>query len=181
MSGMAYPEFIGISQATSRLIESRRLSPDETKDDIINRELSLPTKATPPSKRKSAPVSAGTLDLGQGAKLAVGETMYLFLSKTARRANRPDATALVGSTGIMMNGTVYPARRGFFNKAMADVQVAKGDVDSNGKPTSLSAWRQWHVLRDDRLTSLLELKDPTLANVRMRNFIANQNADELGL
>jgi hypothetical protein len=181
MSNVAYPEFIGISQATSMLIEARRRSPDETKDDIINREFSLPTKVLTASARKSAPIFDGMLDIGQGAKLSVGETTYLFLSKAARKANRPDATALVGKNSITMNGTNYPAVRGFFNKAMADVQVTKGNVDSDGKPSSLSAWRQWHVLRNDRLTSLLELKDPEQANVRLRSFTSKQTPEDFGL
>ncbi len=34
------------------------------------------------------------------------------------------------------------------------------------KVVSLNAWLKWHVLRDDRLVPLYELKDPTLARRR---------------
>lgn len=34
------------------------------------------------------------------------------------------------------------------------------------KVVSLNAWLKWHVLRDDRLVPLYELKDPALARKR---------------
>jgi hypothetical protein len=46
------------------------------------------------------------------------------------------------------------------------VQERKGHRNAKSEIISLSAWRQWHVVRDGRLFSMFELKDPTLARKR---------------
>jgi hypothetical protein len=92
------------------------------------------------------------------------------LKKAAGTANGADAIALVGARGINVDGKHYPCGRGFLNHAMKAVQGRKGHVNGTGDAPSLSAWRQWHVLRNGRLMTLVELKDPALANTRSRQF-----------
>jgi hypothetical protein len=52
------------------------------------------------------------------------------------------------------------------------VQERKHHRNAEGELISLSAWRQWFVIRAGKLVSMLELKDPLLARTRGRQ-VAN--------
>jgi hypothetical protein len=159
-------EYIGLNKAQSTLIECHRRSPAETKSEIIERVMSAMRPAG-----QSRPIASadGWFDLGQGARLHVGEKPLLFLSEGAKRRRSPDAVAEIRSDGFYMDGKkVAPSNGSVLQPSMKIVQERKGYRNSKGEIISLSAWRQWHVLRDGKLLSMLELKDPNLARKRGR-------------
>ena len=169
-------EYAGLTKEASSLIERFRSSPDETKADIIVRVLS-PFLSGSPSN-----ASAEFFDVGQGARLNVGEHPVLYLSEDAKRLRKPDAIAEVRKDGFYLDGQkIAPSKGSVLQPAMRRVQEGKNHRNNQGEIIALSAWRQWHVERDGKLCSLLELKDPALARKRGRALVATQNADELGL
>jgi hypothetical protein len=163
-------EFVGLTHEESTLVEHFRRSPNETKANIIVRVLS---SLTAPSNRSPVRLSEPEFfDLGQGARLRVGEKLVLYLSEQAKRRNRPDAIAEVRPDGLFMDGRkINPSNGSVLQPAMRLVQEQKDHRNQKGEIISLSAWRQWHVVRDGKLLSMLELKDPALARKRGRATI----------
>jgi hypothetical protein len=161
-----YEEVIAISQRVSRLIEARRVSETETMSEILERELG----GGPDGRAVGGSVPPqGGLDLGQGVRLPAGEHLYLFLSVEAKKRGAPDAIAEVVKDGLYLDGKeVAPSRGSLIHPAMQIVQRRIGNVGADGRPVSLSAWRQWHVRRERDYVPLFELKDPTLARRRRR-------------
>jgi hypothetical protein len=158
-------EYAGLTKRAAMLIEEHRMSPGESKSDIVIRVLS--------AKAESPTGYAGpTFDLGQGARLRVGESVYLFLSEEAKRARKADATAVAKDENSFYLGDkkIAPSKGSVIQPAMQIVQRAKKHVNGKGELVSLSAWRQWHVERDGKLLPVLELKDPSLAHKRGRNI-----------
>src|ERR1700679_2330373 len=150
-----FVEYAGLTQEASTLIERLRRDPSETKSDILVRVLS-PIVGTAPSQGQET-----YLDLGQGARLRVGERAYLFLSlsEDAKR-NQPDAVAQVYSDGLHLDGKlVEPSNGSFLHPAMRVIQKKSNHRNEKGEIISLSAWRQWHVERDGHLVPVFELKD----------------------
>jgi hypothetical protein len=177
--GEMFAEYVGLTPEAAALIEAFRHSRTETKMDIIVRELtgiSRPENPSPPLSRGAVSgdpplVSAeqgGEIDLGQGVKLRVGETLYLFLSVEKKRAGKPDAKAVLCREGLELDGRlVRPSKGGnALQPAMRIVQERIGHRNPHGDFVSLSAWRQWHVWRDERLVPIDKLKDPKLARRR---------------
>ncbi len=163
-----FSEFVGVTQEVASLIESHRSNVKETKSDILLRLLR-------PAEQKSSNDTPGTLQLGQGAELKVGEDIFLFLSKSAKKANAPDGVATVRSDGIYIEGQrVSPSRGSIIHPAMQFFQNRKGHRNSDGAFVSLSAWRQWHVIRNEKLIPLDELKEPSLARKRGRPIITTE-------
>ncbi len=156
-----FSEYVGITQDVASLIESYRDNNTETKSDILARIL---RKETSPDKGNNH----NYLDIGQGAKLPVGQTIFLFLDLSSKKSGKYDGKAYVKEDGLYVDGVkVTPSRGSYIQPAMALFQEKKGKV------TSLSAWRQWHIIVDNKYVPLLELKDPALARTRGRS------ADEL--
>lgn len=156
-----YAEFVGLTPEAVTLVERLRLSAQESKSDILVRVLS----ALLAPKEKSDDV----LQLGQGAFLRVGEQPMLFLSEAAKRLRKPDAIAEVRSDGLYLDGVrIKPSKGSVLQPAMKLVQERKGHRNADGALISLSAWRQWHVIRDGDLLSMVDLKDPALAHRRGR-------------
>ena len=156
-----FAEFVGVTQEVSGLIEARRNDPAETKNDILLRILSA-----------SHAIDAGPLptflDVGQGVRIADGEQLYLFLSK-AGREKKPDGIAQVRDGSLYLGGERIPPSHGsVLAPAMHKIQRRIGHM-SNGKPISLSAFRQWHVIRDNKFVALDQLKDPKLRRTRTTN------------
>lgn len=177
MPTAVFVEYAGLTQETAALVEHFRKSPEETKSEIIFRILS-------PLRAPTSPVGAKVLDLGQGAKLFDGEELLLFLSEEAKRARTPHAVATVKSGEFFMDGKrVQPSNRSVLQPAMHLVQDKLGHRNDKGEIISLSAWRQWHVVRKGQLISMVELKDPSLARKRGRTVLltTSKTADELGL
>ncbi len=158
-----FAEYIGFSAEASALIEQFRQSPIESKSDILVRVLSG-------LKGQTAHVdSTEFFDLGQGARLRIGEKPMLFLTEEAKRGRQPDASAEIRKNGFYLDGKKILASRGNpLQPAMKLVQERKNHRNDKGELISLSAWRQWHVVRDGKLVSMLELKDPALAHRRGR-------------
>jgi len=172
-------EYIGLNRDQSTLIECFRQSPAETKPDIIERVLS-PLR---PPARVSTPLAkgapGGAFDLGQGVRLLVGEKPILYLSEEAKRMRQADAVAEVRDDGFYMDGAkIAPSNGSVLQPAMKIVQARKNHRNSKGELISLSAWRQWYVLRNSKLFSMLELKDPALARRRGRPELT---MEDLGL
>ena len=109
------------------------------------------------------------LDLGQGARLKIGEIVTLFLSEESKRKRQPEATAEVHADGLHLNGKrVSPSKGSYLQPAMLAIQVKRSHRNEKGEIISLSAWRQWHVERGGKLVPIFELKDPALAHKRSR-------------
>jgi hypothetical protein len=159
-----FAEFVGLTQEAITAIERLRKSPEESRSDIIVRALGG-SRASP---------KQGFLDLGEGVKIAWGERPMLFLTKEAKREGRPDAIAEVKPDGFYLNGErIRPSKRGNpLDPAMKIVQAQNNHRNDKGEIISLSAWRQWHVHRDGKLISLVELKDPALARTRNRPVLS---------
>ena len=163
-----YAKFIGVTAELASLIERRRANFGESECDILVRALSLEAHAE--------------LDLGQGARLNVGERLYLFLSAASKDARRPDGLAEVRIDGLAVDGVrVQESRGSWLQPAMQIWQRKRGDRNSEGHLTSRSAWRQWHVEREGKLVPIEELKDPRLARKRGRVAGADLTLAELGL
>jgi len=167
-----FSKFIGITSELSTLIESRRQRADQSECDILIDAL-----------RSAASQSSDegiTFDLGQGAELRVGERLYLFLTKAAKDAAKPDGLAEVRRDGIYIEGKkVSPSNKSLLQPAMVHFQrrLAGPKADL----TSLSAWRQWHVERDGVLVPIFDLKTPALARRRGRKRLPNLHLEDLNL
>jgi hypothetical protein len=122
------------------------------------------------SRLKMIGQPAGCLELGQGVRLRPGERPVLYLSERAKRDDRPDAIAEIRRDGgFYLDGhRIEPLNRSVLQTAMKLVQQRKGHRNSKGELISLSAWRQWHVCRRDRMVSMVDLKDPKLTYKRPR-------------
>jgi hypothetical protein len=161
-----FAEYVGLTAEAVALIEGVRNSPSESKSDILIRVLAPVQKMVPEGK------SSEFKDYGEGIRIRYGEQMFLFLTKTAKDASRPDARGEVRPDAFYLDGTPCgPSHKRPFQQAMRKVQERKGHVDQNGKPTSLSSMRQWHVVRDGQFRSLDEIKDPRLRRRRGRHQI----------
>lgn len=173
-----FTEFVGITQEVSNLIELHRKNSTETKCDILQRVLQKPAEKRPAAKER-------VLDIGQGATLKVGEEIYLFLSDESKKLfkagrKKCDGVATVGVDGIYVNNEKIPPSRGSsLQPAMRLFQEKLGHRNSNGEVIALSAWRQWHVLRDGQLIPIVDLKDPAKARKRGRS-VFGQMLKQLG-
>ena len=67
-----FVKFVGVTQEAAEMIERRRLRPDESESDIIERELGgRGSQASPPASSPRSP--SGEVDFGQGVKLREGQ------------------------------------------------------------------------------------------------------------
>jgi hypothetical protein len=173
-----FVKFVGLSAEAALAVELHRQSASETESDIILRVVgSGPSASKSLSRSEGAP--SEILDIGQGIELKVGETAYLFLSKSDALRNRPAKAAIVTAKGLEMDGQVFPPERGsYVHLPMKRVQELLGHTGADGRPTSLSAYRQWHVVRDGKMVSLESLKDPAKAR-RRRSNLTLISAEEL--
>ena len=155
-----FSEFVGLTQEVASFIEQRRESAIETKCDILKRLLVDPMAAI-----QEDPIKL--LDLGQGVRLPVGERLYLYLSKPNSIDQRPDGIAEARDDGLYLDGEkVQSSHRSLIAPAMHIVQKKASHHNQAGKLISLSAYRQWHVIRDGRLVTLEKLKNPALRRTR---------------
>jgi len=169
-------EFVGLTREVGALIEHFRRAPGETRGDIIARVLS--------SHRPPEHVGSDAfLDLGQGAQAHVGEKLFLFLSRDAKRKKRPDAEAEAREDGLYIAGDKVNAPRGtHLHAAMRLIQERKNHRNAKGEIIQLSAFRQWHVVRGGELVPVGEIKVPALTRRRGRlSLTSNKSAEDLGL
>ena len=89
-----YDEFVGITQHVDYLIERNRITPGETKCEILARVLGDSASA-------DLEDNPGGIDLGEGVCLRTGEKLYLFLHK---KQTKEDAIAEVQEDGLYMEG-----------------------------------------------------------------------------
>lgn len=156
-----YAEYVGLTPEVVALIEHLRLSPNESKSEILERVL--------------APVVADLdndptilVKIGNGVTLRVGERPVLFLTDDAVDANKPDAVAVVRRDGLYVDGRrITLPEASLLQGAMELVQIRKNHRTDNGELVSLNAWRQWHVIRYGRLVSLLEIKEAASSRDRV--------------
>ena len=149
-----FSEFVGLTQEVASLIESKRERVAETKNDILKR-MFLDARSL------AEDVQIKSLDLGQGIQLPAGEKLYLYLSKPNSVNQQPDGIAEVRDDGLYLDGErVQPSHRSLIHPAMQIIQERVGHKNQLGKLVSLSAYRQWHVVRDGKLVPIDELKDP---------------------
>lgn len=177
MTAESYVEFAGLTAEAVRLIEGLRQSPDDTKSQILVRALG-------PLQKKPVPGEGQIIDYKEGIHLRAGEKVYLFLSRAAKLAGKPDAEGEVRLNGMFMDGKFFSTSPGQrpFQRAMQMVQTRKKQFSkTNGGTVSLSSLRQWCVLRGGKFITLEELKDPVLKRTRGMNMMANVTAEELGL
>ncbi len=158
---MIFPEYVGLSQEVACMIEAHRFDPDETKNDILLRII------TKKPLKFEGPAQPPLVDLGQGVRLPVGEKLYLYLSKPNDCSQKPHGIAEIKADGLYVeNKKILPSRGSSIAPAMHLYQWRHGHMNSGGKLKSLSAYRQWYVIRDGSLIPLEELKDPKLARKR---------------
>lgn len=169
-----FTKYVGLTAEASALIEQRRARPDQTESDIIVETLRLPGSG---GGGASVGSNGPMLDLGQGVRLRAGERLYLFLNEQTKKTKKPDGLASVGEMGdgLYVEGKRVKNSRGTPLAAAMHIFQQR-----QGKLTSLSAWRQWHVLRGDRFVALVELKDPELAHRRGRPVDVDALLAELG-
>jgi hypothetical protein len=99
----------------------------------------------------------------------VGEKPLLFLFEENKKRNEPNAVAEVKEDGFYLKGKKIPPSRGsVIQPAMQMIQEELKHRNKDGQLVSRSAWRQWYVVRDGKLVSLFELKDPAKAKKRGR-------------
>lgn len=154
-----YAEYAGLTAEAVRLIEEHRKDPAETKSQILVRALGSPAPESHPE----------AFDYGEGIKIFEGEQLFLFLPGTPMRADHATAHAVVRKDGFYLEGkNIGPAEKRQFTPAMKMVQQKLKDFNEKGELKSLSAIRQWHVLRDGKLQSLESIKNPELARKRKR-------------
>lgn len=170
-----FSEYVGLTQDVASFIEGKRLSPLETKSAILKRIL-IATEMVPEEAHKSADRE---FDFGQGVRIAAGETLYLYLSKPNSVNQKPDAMAEVREDGLYLDEVrVEPSHNSVIAPAMQMVQRKLGHLNSEGKTVSLSAYRQWHVVRDGKLVALDQLKSPELRRKR-RSKASKVNVEAL--
>lgn len=155
-----FSEYVGLSQDVASLIEAHRTDSSETKNDVLRRIL-------PRSRRVDEPNDKPFLDFSQGIQLPAGERLYLYLSKPNSIDQKPDGLAEVRADGLYLEGKkVTPSHGSVLAPAMQQIQRRLGHLNSKGDPISLSAFRQWHVVRDGQLVALDQLKDPDQRRTR---------------
>lgn len=161
-------KYVGLTAQAAEIVEHFRSRPDQAEWEIIVEAL---------QPRLNVHSSAAGYELGQGVRLNIGEYLYLFLNEQAKRARKQDGIAEVRKDGIYVEGRkIEPSRGSSLQPAMQIFQRRAGRL------VSLSAWRQWHVLRENRFVSLVELKDPALARRRgapvdVEKFLAGLDLD----
>lgn len=158
-----FSEFVGLTQDVASFIERNRMSPSETKNEILKRMFIWSDEL------REAPASdeTPTFDFGQGVRLPIGEVLYLYLSKPDSVDQKPDGVARLRKDGLYIDEVrVEPSRGSVIAPAMHMVQRRLGHLDDKGKPVSLSAYRQWHVVREGKLIALDQLKSPALRRRR---------------
>jgi hypothetical protein len=178
-----FVEYMGITRDVSNLIEAHRSTQSETKNDILSRILVAYTngRTNRPTQERNIK-NPLTLDIGQGAKLVVGEKMYLFLNEQAKRERSPDGIADVRADGVYVDEVlVKRKKRSYLQPAMEIFQQRLGHYNDSGKLISLNAWLKWHVVRDGKLVCLKDLKDPLLARTRGANRPSGLSLADLGL
>lgn len=125
----------------------------------------LTSEAAGAIEARQSPEPTAALDFGQGVKLPVGETLYLFSSVRSKRRSRPYGIAHVRADGLFVEHRkqlfrIEPSRGSLLKPAMLVCQRF-----SHRRMVSLSPWRQWHVLRENQFIPLVELKDPRQAQL----------------
>jgi hypothetical protein len=171
-----FSEYVGLTQTVASEIETRRITATETKSDILARIFA--ERITPVLSRQ---IDAPSLvDLTQGMSVSEGELLYLYLQKPNSASEAPIAKAVFRSGEIYMGSkrVERPYRGNGLAKAMKDAQIAVGHVDAKGNPISLSAYRQWHVIRGGKLIPLEELKKQGQKRIR-RTKVALIDTDAL--
>lgn len=152
-----YAEYAGLTAEAVRLIEEHRKDSAETKSQILVRVLGSPVS------------HLEAFDYGEGIKIFEGEHLLLFLPGTPIRGDHATARAVVRKDGFYLEGkNIGPAAKRQFTPAMKMVQRKLKDFNEQGELKSLSAIRQWYVLRDGKLRSLESIKNPELARRRKR-------------
>lgn len=166
MTSESYAEFVGLTAEAIALIEQARRSPNESKSAILVRVL----KSRPPFV-PSDHTDSVWFDFGEGIRVREGEKLYLFLNRMNRYSKVPDAQAEIRGDSFYLNGERFgPSNKRQFTPAMQVIQREKGHVDANGEPISTSSMRQWCVVRNGELVSLVDIKDPKLARKRGKPF-----------
>ncbi|MBS3928185.1 MAG: hypothetical protein KGZ65_07110 [Sphingomonadales bacterium] len=156
-----FVEYVGLEQDVASEIEARREDRSETKNDILRRLFG--GQPMPKSAGKHPP----HLDFGQGIKLAVGERLYLFLTKPRGVDQKPDGLAEVRADGLYLEGNkVDPSKGSSLAPAMHVIQARLNHRNSKGELVPLSAFQKWYVVRDGKLVPLDQLKDPKLRRRR---------------
>ncbi len=169
-------KFVGLTARAAQAIEARRRSSHESESDIIEREWAEPIVFEKPASKETH----GALDVGQGIRLDVGETIHLFLSKPDGRTVRPVGSALVRQSGLEVEGNLFGQHRGsYVQKPMQFYQERHEHRRPDGTLISLSAYKHWHAVRDGKLVSLNDLKDPSKARRRRASADSREGARKL--
>jgi hypothetical protein len=165
-----FSEYVGLTAEAISLIEGMRADPRESKSQILIRTLSSLQKLEDNKETKQASFRSdinGFIDYGEGIRIRIGEPLFLFLSVRDKNPYKADARGEVHQDGFYLDGrNIGPSNKRQFTPAMHIIQEKKNHRNPAGKLVPLSAMRQWHVVRDGELRSLVDIKDPKLARKR---------------
>lgn len=146
---------VNLNATTIQLLEGRRLSKEESIDQILQRILS----PTPKSPAPTAPEKS--FNLGKGVWLSEGEEMFMFRAKASRDQQKPEAVAKVVDGKLMLfDQPVMMSKGSYVQPALRRVQIALQDKNPYGEYISLDAWSYWYVARNGKLVTVGELRDP---------------------
>jgi hypothetical protein len=112
------------------------------------------------------------------------ERKYICFCHNRKKLQKPDSEAEVKDDGIYLFGKkVKPSKGSILQPAMRLIQEAKNHRNPEGLIVSLNAYRQWHVIRQERFVPIYDLKDPDLARKRggSASFISSLSLEDLGI
>lgn len=163
---------VRLSRETVALIERLRESLFQSEDEIVHAALTRLVRAGHAPARKEAPAVDAEIgcDLGQGARLANGEIMYLFRYRSSRETGKFEGTATARDGKLYVGEVeVRPSNGSLVTPALQMVQKRLGDIS----PTRhglvvLDAWEYWYVRRDERWIRVGDLRDPDQIQRRRR-------------
>jgi hypothetical protein len=164
-----FSEYVGLTAEAVSLIEGLRADARESKSQILVRILA-PLQNSNSEIADDSPERSKAIeymDYGEGIRIAIGEPLLLFLSLREKDPRKPDAHGEIRRDGFYLDGNkIGPSHKRQFAPAMHFIQKKKQHRNPSGDLVSLSAMRQWHVIRDGELRSLEDIKDPKIARKR---------------
>lgn len=165
---------VRLSRETVALIEEFRDSLFQSEDEIVHAALTRLKRTGAGRARKDAPAAGADAeigcDLGQGARLANGETMVLFRYRSSRETGKFEGVATARDGKLFIGDVeVEPSRGSLVTPALQMIQRRLGDIS----PTRhglvvLDAWEYWYVRRDGRWIRVGDLRQPDLVQRRRR-------------
>ncbi|MCG8512390.1 MAG: hypothetical protein MI741_24495, partial [Rhodospirillales bacterium] len=158
---------------TAALVEQLRESLFQSDEEVIRKALKrllLQSRETSETPSGIVPMDGVGCDLGQGAVLAEGETIYLFRYRASLDSGRFEGVATARGGKLYIGAEeVVPSRGSLVQPALQFFQRRLNDVSpSRGGFVVLDAWDYWYVKREGQYTRVGDLRDPRKIKRRKR-------------